>query len=89
MLREGPISRRGIAWACKQARLASGLTKAVTVRSLRHSFATHLLEAGTDVKTIQLLLGHASLRTTGLYVHVASSSIRATTSPVDSLPNLW
>jgi integrase/recombinase XerD len=86
---EGPISRRTIALACQQARLASGLSKAVTVRSLRHSFATHLLEAGTDLRTIQLLLGHASLRTTGLYVHVASSSIAATASPVDSLPDLW
>ncbi len=86
---EGPISRRGIAWACQQARLASGLNKAITVRSLRHSFATHLLEAGTDLITIQLLMGHASLRTTALYIHVASTTIAQTASPVDSLPDLW
>ena len=83
-----PVSRRGIAWACQQARLASGLSKAVTVRSLRHSFATHLLEAGTNLPTIQLLLGHASLRTTALYIHVASSTVAATASPLDSLPKL-
>jgi integrase/recombinase XerD len=83
-----PVSRRGIAWACQQARLASGLSKTVTVRSLRHSFATHLLEAGTNLPTIQLLLGHASLRTTAIYIHVASSTVAATASPLDSLPNL-
>lgn len=83
---EGPVSRRGIAWACQQAGLAAGLNKSVTVRSLRHSFATHLLENGTDVRTIQLLMGHASLRTTALYMHVASSTINSTPSPLDSLP---
>jgi len=83
---EGPITRRGIAWACQQARVAAGLGKNVTVRSLRHSFATHLLEAGRDVRTIQLLMGHASLRTTALYMHVASTTINSTPSPLDSLP---
>ena len=83
---EGPISRRGIAWACQQAPLSAGLNKDVTVRSLRHSFATHLLEGGTDVRTIQLLMGHASLRTTALYMHVASTTINSTRSPLDSLP---
>jgi integrase/recombinase XerD len=83
-----PVSRRGIAWACQQARRASGLRKTVTVRSLRHSFATHLLEAGANLPTIQLLLGHTSLRTTAIYIHVASSTVAATASPLDSLPNL-
>jgi site-specific recombinase XerD len=82
-----PISRRGIAWACQQARAVAGLSKTVTVRSLRHSFATHLLDAGQDVRTIQLLMGHASLRTTALYLHVAPSKISSTASPLDSLPS--
>ena len=85
---EGPISRRGIAWACKQARLACGLNKVITVRCLRHSFATHLLENGANLPTIQLLMGHASLRTTSLYIHVASSTVASTASPLDSLPQL-
>ncbi len=65
---DGPISSRGIAWACQQACDKAGLGKNVTVRSLRHTFATHLLEAGRDVRTIQLLMGHASLCTTALYM---------------------
>jgi site-specific recombinase XerD len=84
---EGPITRRGISWMCQQARKAAGLGKTVTVRSLRHSFATHLLESGTDVRTIQILMGHASLRTTAIYMHVASSTINSTRSPLDSLSN--
>jgi len=81
-----PISRRGIAWVCQQARDTAGLRKTVTVRSLRHSFATHLLDAGQDVRTIQLLMGHASLRTTALYLHVAPGQINTAASPLDSLP---
>jgi len=84
---DGPISSRGVAWACQQARDKAGLSKNVTVRSLRHTFATHLLEAGRDVRTIQLLMGHASLRTTALYMHVASTTIRSTPSPLDNLPS--
>lgn len=84
---ESPISRRGITWMCQQARLRAGLGKKATVRALRHSFATHLLENGTDVRTIQLLMGHASLRTTALYLHVASNKINSTPSPLDALPN--
>ena len=83
---QSPVSRRGISWMCEQARHAAGLSKSATVRSLRHSFATHLLERGTDIRTIQLLMGHASLRTTALYLHVASTRINSTPSPLDSLP---
>lgn len=71
--------------ACRQAAIRSGLNKPVTVRSLRHSFATHLLEAGTDVRTIQMLLGHRSLQTTARYTHVSNKAIRETRSPIDLL----
>lgn len=83
-----PISRSTIAWACQKASIASGLGKRVTVRALRHAFATHLLEAGNDVRTIQLLLGHRSLQTTQRYTHVSTKTVCATSSPFDSLSGL-
>jgi len=73
--------------ACAKAWEASGLKKKVTVRMLRHSFATHLLEGGTNIRTIQLLLGHRSLATTAIYTHVATSEVCATQSPLDRLPH--
>jgi len=72
--------------ACAKARKASGLQKKVTVHSLRHAFATHLLEAGTNVRVIQILLGHSSLATTEKYTHVATSTVCATQSPLEQLP---
>ena len=80
-----PITTRAVEIACEKAVRAAGITKHVTVRTLRHSFATHLLEAGTDVRTIQLLLGHKSLSTTARYTHVSRSSVCATLSPLDLL----
>lgn len=79
------LSVRSVQHACQHAWRESGLSKRVTVHTLRHSFATHLLEAGTDVRTIQLLLGHRSLNTTARYTHVATSSVCATPSPLDLL----
>jgi site-specific recombinase XerD len=73
---------------CKQARFDSGIKKILTPHTLRHSFATHLLEAGVDLRTIQLLMGHQSLSTTALYLHVATQCAHLTRSPFDLLPQL-
>ena len=83
-----PISRSAIELACHKAHRASGITKPITPHSLRHAFATHLLEAGTDVRRIQLLLGHRSLATTSRYLKIATSTVCATTSPLDLLPEV-
>ena len=82
------ISKNAVELACKKAHRAAGIDKPVTPHSLRHAFATHLLEAGTDVRRIQLLLGHRSLATTSRYLKVATSSLCATVSPFDQLPDL-
>ena len=81
-----PISQRRGSAACQKARRVSGIKKPITPHSLRHGFATHLLEAGTDVRTIQLLMGHRSLATTARYLKVATTTVCATTSPFDLLP---
>ena len=64
-----------------------GIDKPVAPHSLRHAFAVHLLEAGTDLRTIQLLLGHRSLTTTSRYLRIATSKVCATASPLDALPS--
>jgi integrase/recombinase XerD len=81
-----PITTGTIARACQLAHWRSGLAKPVTPHALRHAFAVHLLEAGTDVRTIQLLLGHRSLETTSKYLRIASVKVCSTTSPLDLLP---
>jgi integrase/recombinase XerD len=81
-----PITRDAVGQACEKARRLSGLSKPVTPHSLRHAFAVHLLEAGTDIRTIQLLLGHRSLSTTARYLRIATSKVCATSSPFDLLP---
>jgi integrase/recombinase XerD len=80
-----PITPAGVAHICTQAGHAATLKKAVYPHLLRHTFATHLLEAGVDLRRIQLLLGHASLRSTSLYLHVAHPALTATESPLDAL----
>jgi integrase/recombinase XerD len=84
----GHIAKSAVEQACQKAHLAVGIDKPVTPHLLRHAFATHLLEAGTDVRRIQLLLGHRSLSTTSRYLRIATSSLCATVSPFDQLPDL-
>jgi integrase/recombinase XerD len=82
---ERPIEPCVLHAACRSASRAAGLDKRVTVHTLRHSFATHLLEGGTDIRIIQVLLGHHNLSTTARYTQVASTTIARTVSPLDRL----
>lgn len=81
-----PFNDSTLQHAFHRARIKAGITKRVSFHSLRHSFATHLLEGGTDVRRIQILLGHNSVKTTQIYMHVASDFLTTTTSPLDALP---
>jgi integrase/recombinase XerD len=83
-----PLSTRQLNRAVHAAAEAAGIKKRVTPHTLRHSFATHLLEQDIDIRVIQVLLGHAKLDTTALYTRVASNTIRAVTSPLDRLAPL-
>jgi len=80
------ISKEAVGAECRKARLISKIPKPITPHSLRHAFACHLLEQGTDVRKIQLLLGHRSLATTAKYLSMATSKVCSTTSPLDLLP---
>jgi site-specific recombinase XerD len=80
-----PITSNSVAVACRKATAAAGLKKRVTPHLLRHGYATHLLEHGVDVHTIQLLLGHSSLKSTVHYIHIGSPQLHKTPSPLDLL----
>jgi integrase/recombinase XerD len=80
------ITARAISLTCREVQYRHGLPKTVTPHSLRHAFACHLLEAGTDLRTIQLLMGHESLSTTSRYLRIATSKVCSTRSPLDLLP---
>jgi site-specific recombinase XerD len=81
----GKYSEESVLNVVKKASIKSGIQKRVTPHMLRHSFATHLLESGTDLRYIQILLGHSSTKTTEIYTHIANNSIRTINNPLDSL----
>jgi len=82
-----PIDPTSIQRAFQAARERAGIRKRVTPRSLRHAFATHLVERGTNLRVVQTLLGHQSLNTTALYTHLAKTWLTDVKSPLDSLPD--
>ena len=80
-----PISDKTVWIACSDAARRAGIKKHVTPHTLRHSWATHLLEAGTDLRTIQVLLGHGDLETTAQYLHLSQRHLQSVVNPLDGL----
>src|SRR5580658_1582353 len=80
-----PITPNVVWSACRQAAQRAGITKPLSPHSLRHSCASHLLEAGADLRTIQVLLGHSRLEHTLIYLHLSPKHLRAIPNPLDAL----
>jgi integrase/recombinase XerD len=80
-----PIDTKTVWHACQKAARRAGIKKQVHPHTIRHCFATHLLEAGADLRTIQILLGHRDLKETTIYLHLSERHLQATASPLDSL----
>ena len=82
---EDPITTKVVWYACREAAKRAGICKQLHPHTLRHCFATHLLEAGADLRTIQMLLGHSDLKETTIYLHLSQRHLGATASPLDTL----
>ena len=82
---ERPISNKIVWNACQLAAARAGIEKRIGPHTLRHSFATHLLEAGTDLRTIQLLMGHVDLKDTTVYLHLSRRHLHAAANPLDQI----
>jgi len=80
-----PITSKVVWYACREAAKRAGIRKHIHPHTLRHCFATHLLEAGADLRTIQVLLGHGDLKETTIYLHLSERHLNATASPLDAL----
>jgi site-specific recombinase XerD len=86
--RDRPLSRETVFETCRKAARRAGIAKPVSPHSLRHAFATHLLDDGVSLPVIQALLGHANLKTTARYLHVSDTAVRSTRSPLEMLGSL-
>ena len=85
--KDKPLTTRNIQKIIKGMKEKSGIKKKITPHTLRHSFSTHLLEQGTDIRVIQALLGHSSLNTTQVYTHISADQIKKVKNPLDNLNN--
>ncbi|MFZ0402231.1 MAG: tyrosine-type recombinase/integrase, partial [Pseudolabrys sp.] len=83
---DAPASDKIVWHACKEAAKRAGITKCVHPHTLRHSYATHLLEAGADLPTIQKLLGHSDIRDTTIYLHLSRKHLTSVANPLDEIP---